>query len=266
MVSAEDTLQDARISISIVIHHQAQLVQHLLTDFRAYCSNAIEVLLTLNVKENLPFRSSDFDFPLRVMINSKPKGFGANHNAAFAQSESPYFCVMNPDIRLMDNPFPPLINCCSKHDIGVVAPLIVDPLFKKEDSARRLPTPISILKKALFFEDNPNDNAETERIDPDWVAGMFMLFARERFKAVGGFNEKYFLYYEDVDLCARFFLSGYQVVLCPTAKVIHEAQRTSHRNFKYFSWHLSSALRFFTSKVFFDALMRKRSDRMQLTK
>jgi GT2 family glycosyltransferase len=266
MIPPERMSQDALISVSIVIHYQAHLVKQLLTDFRTYCSNAIEVLLTMNVKEDLLFNPGDFDFPLRLIVNEKAKGFGANHNAAFEQSESPYFCIMNPDIRLMDNPFPSLIKCCNNHDIGVVAPLIVDPHGKIEDSARRFPTPVSILKKSLYFDGSRDDGTAAERIDPDWVAGMFMLFSRERFKEIGGFDKRYFLYYEDVDLCARLFLSGYQIIFCPSVKVIHEARRTSHRNLTYLRWHVSSAFRFFTSKVFFEAAKRKRADKRQLTK
>jgi hypothetical protein len=266
MIRHQQIPQDAPISISIVIHRQAHLVQQLLIDFGTYCSNVVEVLLTLNVKEELPFSTSDFNFPLRLILNANPKGFGANHNAAFEQSESPYFCIMNPDIRLMDNPFPSLITLCDQARSGVVAPIIVDPQCNLEDSARRFPTPIGILRKTLRLDGNRNDPTAAEQLNPDWVAGMFMLFSRKRFKELGGFDERYFLYYEDVDLCARLFLSGYKVILCPSVKVIHAARRTSHRNLKYFRWHVWSAFRFFTSQVFFDAAIRKRADRMQLTK
>ena len=75
---------------------------------------------------------------------------------------------------------------------------------------------------------------------PDWVGGMFMLFSREMFSAIRGFDERYFLYYEDVDLCARLTLRGYKVCLTPKSKVIHQAQRTSHRNLRYLRWHLSA--------------------------
>jgi N-acetylglucosaminyl-diphospho-decaprenol L-rhamnosyltransferase len=89
-----------------------------------------------------------------------------------------------------------------------------------------------------------------EAIFPDWVGGMFMLFRRETFEQSGGFDQRYFLYYEDVDLCARLRLRGYEVAICPGAKVVHHAHRSSHRSFKYMAWHLASMLRFFLSVPF----------------
>ena len=77
-----------------------------------------------------------------------------------------------------------------------------------------------------------------------------MLFPSGIFERLGGFDERYFLYYEDVDICGRLRLQGHEVVLCPQAKVTHHAQRTSHRSVRYLRWHLTSMLRFFFSSVY----------------
>jgi GT2 family glycosyltransferase len=79
---------------------------------------------------------------------------------------------------------------------------------------------------------------------PDWIAGMFMLFRSELFREVGGFDERYFLYYEDVDLCFRLRQHGYEVILVPDARAVHFAQRQSHRNLRYLLWHVRSLVRF----------------------
>ena len=142
---------------------------------------------------------------------------------------------------------------------GAVAPLIVDASYNIEDSARRFPTPLSILKKAFRLNGKMDYNSASEQFNPDWIAGMFMLLSRDRFSEIGGFDEKYFLYYEDVDLCARLHLSGYQIIVCPSVQVVHEAQRESHKNFRYLRWHILSVLRFFLSRVFFDVTVRKKS-------
>lgn len=84
-----------------------------------------------------------------------------------------------------------------------------------------------------------------------------MLFPRHIFERLNGFDQSYFLYYEDVDLCARMRLLGYEVVLCPDAKVIHHAHRSSHRNFRFLLWHLSSMMRFFFSPVYWRVQCRK---------
>lgn len=250
----------APISISIVSHNQALIVKRLLLDFQKYCSTGIEVLLTVNVSEKLPFEKQEFDFPLHLIVNDRPRGFSSNHNAAFQISRNNFFCVMNPDIRLNSNPFPALMTCLDNRLAGAVAPLIVDPSDNIEDSARRFPTPFSILRKAFKLNAKMDYDCPAEPFHPDWIAGMFMLLPRDRFREMGGFDEKYFLYYEDVDLCARLHLAGYQIILCPLVSVIHEAQRASHKNLRYLKWHILSALRFYLSRVFFDVAVKKKSN------
>jgi N-acetylglucosaminyl-diphospho-decaprenol L-rhamnosyltransferase len=249
---------DGLVSVSVVSHGQIALVQQLLNDFRQHCSaTSIEVILTVNVEETISFDTNKFEYPVRVIRNSAPKGFAANHNAAFRQARGEFFCVINPDIRLAANPFPCLIGCLTDN-AGVVAPLVVNPQGGVEDSARCFPTPWSILCKAVGEAGKPDYSIGELPIQPDWVGGMFMLFRNEVFRAVNGFDERYFLYYEDVDLCARLTLQNLAVLLCPQAKVIHEARRSSHRNLKYTQWHLRSMGRFFLSKPYRAIRMRKK--------
>ena len=249
------------VSVSVVSHGQGALVRALLADLDAHCADAIEVLLTMNVPESLPVEPAGFHFPLRVLNNREAKGFGANHNAAFRESQKEFFCVLNPDIRLRADPFGPLTARLRDPAVGVAAPLVRNPAGGIEDSARRMPTPLSILRKALFGAGGPDYAIGTADLHPDWVAGMFMLFRRETFAAIGGFDERYFLYYEDVDLCTRLALAGKRVVYCPAVEAIHDARRESHRSLRYLRHHLASMLRFFGSASFRRRLMRRENPR-----
>lgn len=242
--------QQPRISISIVSHRQGPLVKHLLSDLHLHCATPFEVVLTVNVEETLPFDAAQFGFPLKIIMNASAKGFAANHNAAFEFAKADYFCVLNPDIRLEKDPFPHLIAQLANPAIGVAAPLIVSPSGRPEDSARRFPTPLSILKKALSGTRGPEYAIGETPIFSDWVGGMFMVFRSGIFREIGGFDDRYFLYYEDVDLCWRLRCRGYQVTLVPLVHVVHDARRMSHRNIRYLSWHASSMLRFFMKRAF----------------
>lgn len=246
------------LTISIVSHSQAGLVQSLLNDIRVHCPDvSFEVILTLNLDETLPFTLEGFSFPIRVIRNLTPLGFSANHNQAFMCAEGQFFCVLNPDVRFDSNPFPPLLASLKNATIGVAAPLVLGEDGKIEDSARYFPTPCKIICK-LFGKCTGSDYLVNEAlVFPDWVGGMFMLFPRHIFERLNGFDQSYFLYYEDVDLCARMRLLGYEVVLCPDAKVIHHAHRSSHRNFRFLLWHLSSMMRFFFSPVYWRVQCRK---------
>jgi GT2 family glycosyltransferase len=239
------------ISVSIVSHLQMNLIVDLLRDIQNHCGNSsLEVILTLNLDEDFTFALSDFSYPLKIIRNVAPMGFGANHNQAFAYANGKYFCVLNPDIRLNLNPFYKLVPFLEDSSVGIVAPLVLSATGGVEDSARYFPNPVKILCKIFGGCRGPDYVIKDAPIYPEWVGGMFMLFSRSHFKKVAGFDQRYFLYYEDVDICGRLRLLGYKVVLDPGTKVVHHAQRSSHRNLRYLRWHLISMMRFFLSSVY----------------
>ncbi|MDD2881587.1 MAG: glycosyltransferase [Rhodoferax sp.] len=222
-----------------------------MADIQKHCGDLdIELILTLNIQEQLEFRESDYFYPIKVVRNQTPKGFGANHNQAFKHASGQYFCVINPDIRFESEPFSALLVYLRNPVVGVVAPLVLGPDGGIENSVRRFPTPLTILFKVVGANQKSDYSLITRDFEPDWVGGMFMLFSHQVFDEVHGFDERYFLYYEDVDLCGRLRLAGYQVAVCSDSQVIHHAQRSSHRSLKFLRWHIASMLRFFLSPVY----------------
>lgn len=228
------------ISLSIVSHGHSELIKSFLSDLERYCAQEkLEIILTLNIPENIP-EPLTTHFPYKIIRNETPKGFGANHNYAFTQSSGDYFCVVNPDIRLTSNPFPLLI----QHKSGVSAPRIIDEQGKTQDNAREFLTPLKLLKRV--FTKNKGIMQDTDH--PDWVAGMFMLFPRAIFENINGFDEQYFMYCEDMDLCRRLRKKHYDVIVEKNATVIHLAQRDSHKKLKFLLWHIKSLLIYFVKQ------------------
>jgi hypothetical protein len=236
------------VSISIVSHQHGALVNELLGGIARCCRN-VEVLLTVNIEERLPFDEASFDIPLRIVRNATARGFGANHNAAFRRAQGRYFCVLNPDMRLNADPFPVLIEALADPRVGVVAPRVANPAGETEDSARRFPSLWVIVRKALTGAQHHDYEVANAPLRPEWVAGMFMLFRSEVFRQLGGFDERYFLYYEDVDLCRRLRRLGYDALLEPRAVALHDARRASHRDLRHFLWHTRSLARFLISRA-----------------
>ena len=78
---------------------------------------------------------------------------------------------------------------------------------------------------------------------------MFMVFRATVFRELGGFDERYFLYYEDVDLCWRLHRKKLRAAILPTVRATHDARRTSHRSLRYLRWHTASMLRFFARRA-----------------
>jgi GT2 family glycosyltransferase len=239
------------ISISVVSHAQIGLVVKLLDGLQTLCQGLqIELILTLNVEEFLAYDLSGYSYPVSIVRNAVPKGFAANHNQAFALARGNYFCVINPDIRLHANPFEKLLASLASSSIGVVAPAVQAENGDLEVTARRFPSPLKLLGKLLRIGWKQDYRLDRQCIYPDWVGGMFMLFPRAVFAQLRGFDERYFLYYEDVDICARLKLLGFKTLLCPLVTVTHHAQRQSHRELMYLRWHLRSIVRFFLSAVY----------------
>lgn len=246
------------VSISIVSHGQLKLVNDLLADIERYCDcRSLEVILTLNHPVEFNESIDSYSLPVKVIKNKFLKGFGANHNQAFQWAKGKFFCVMNPDIRLYEDPFPALLNGLEGDAVGVIAPIILNDRNLIEDSARLFPSPISIFFKLVnkLFNKSVKGAAVVNQ-SYEWVGGMFMLFNMDTYKLINGFDERYFMYYEDVDICARLTNMGKQVVLCQSTSVIHLAQRASHRSMKHLRWHVASMLRFFFSKAYWCVLWR----------
>ena len=235
----------AQVTASIVSHGHGPMVTSLLTDLATKCDSNVNVILTLNIPESLTIDDGTFPFRLKVIRNALPKGFGANHNAAFEHCASSYFCVLNPDIQIGENPFPQLVEELCKPKVGVVAPRILNPDGNIEDSARRFPTPWFIVRKLFGLTAGLDYRIEQTTLSPDWVAGMFMLFRKDVYAELAGFDERYFLYYEDVDLCWRLRKRGLDVRLVPMVSATHDARRQSRRSVRHLRWHFASMLRFF---------------------
>jgi N-acetylglucosaminyl-diphospho-decaprenol L-rhamnosyltransferase len=179
---------------------------------------------------------------LTQIVNVSPRGFGANHNAAFAICTEPFFAVLNPDLHLPSDPFGKLIDAFGDIQCGLVAPRVLATDGSLEDSARALYTPFSLLGKV-------NQRSRFSN-NPAWFAGMFLLFRKESFAAIKGFDEKFFMYVEDVDVCARLAIAGWSLSYVSQAFVIHDARRANRKSFTHLKWHISSALKWWCSDAF----------------
>ncbi|XHS80300.1 glycosyltransferase [Burkholderiaceae bacterium UC74_6] len=239
------------ITLSIVSHGHGPLLTGLLEDLaRHWAPVPYRIVLTLNLHDEV-FRVEDWPaLDIKIVRNEIPQGFGANHNAAFQYCDTPWFAVLNPDLRLPTNPFPPLLERAARMPtLGVIAPRIVDSAGHAEDSVRENLTPWSLVRRKI--------DASAGRIDPGaaggkffWLAGMFMMFPAAAYRQVRGFDERFFLYCEDYDLCARLSRAGFAVVMEPAATSVHDAQRDSRRSRRHLQWHLTSLLKVWLSSAF----------------
>lgn len=237
----------ASLALSIVSHGQGELVELLLNDLSVLDFSgfeSVQILVTLNISEDESFLSKYLKEVI-VIRNLRPLGYGANHNQAFASSEADFFIVLNPDIRISES-FSRYILACEGDDWGCMAPLVLSPRGEVEDSARRYPT-ISRISRRLFLNKRGRDylfDRSGAYVPVDWVAGMFLIFRSDVYKALRGFDHRYFMYLEDADVCKRANEQGFRVILNTGFSVVHDARRNSLKSLTHLRWHLRSMFRF----------------------
>ena len=230
--------------LSIVSHGHGALVQRLLHQL-AQCSAAsvARVVLTLNLPEPAPAPPpGGWPFALQLLHNRKPAGFGANHNRALAGAPEALVGVLNPDVVLLAgaDPFAALVQVAAQPGVGCAYPVQVDAHGVVQDSERALPTPAALWRRRALGQ------AEQRT---DWVNAACLVLPQPVWQAIGGFDEAYFMYCEDVDLCLRLRLAGLALVRAP-AQVLHAGTRASHLRWSHLRWHVRSLLRLWCSPVY----------------
>jgi len=241
----------SQITASVVSHGQAPLVNTLIEDLIRHPSPHLRrLIVTINVPEAEALRTDTAPFEILVVRNESAHGFGANHNRAFQHCETAWFAVLNPDLRLGGDALGALLQA-SAPSVGLLSPMILDADGDPADAARRLPTPWRVAARRLRREPQGPD------ADFDWLAGMCLLANAQAFRALGGFDERFFMYCEDTDLCLRMMQAGWALRWVKRIQVVHDARRQSRRSLRYLSWHIESMLHLWFSRSFWTYLIRR---------
>lgn len=238
------------LTISVISHAHGKMLDELLDDLQHEGAlNQCRVVVTLNVPDPVFPALKWSSTAIEWIRNEAPKGFGENHNFALAGVRSDWVLILNPDIRLPAGSLAGILSTLPElADIGIVAPRIVSTSGRIEDSVRHHLSPADLLVRSLRrLLGLPARDVKSVKASTAWFAGMFLLMPSRVFSAVGGFDERYFLYCEDCDLCIRVSLLGKRLLLDEQHVVVHNAQRSSHRHYRYIRWHLSSLLKLWCS-------------------
>jgi len=192
------------------------------------------------------------DGRINLISLEKNVGFGSGHNVVLELLNSKYHLIMNPDILVKGNAISRIVDFLEKNDdVGLVSPNIVNPDGSIQYSCKRDPTILDLLIRLLL----PNccrkrqerymmkDHDHSKVFDAPIVSGCFMFLRTELLKRVNGFDERFFLYFEDTDLCKRIGQHS-RIVYFPYATVSHEWKRESRRKLKLLITMMSSAIKY----------------------
>jgi N-acetylglucosaminyl-diphospho-decaprenol L-rhamnosyltransferase len=199
------------------------------------------------------------DFPtVELVVPGRNLGYGAAANRGAAATTAELILVCNSDLSVHPGALAALVAILDEQpEVAVTGPLIRTPAGDRYPSARRFPSLIDAGGHALlglFAPDNrftrsyQRDDAAMASGTPqrvDWLSGACFLVRRSAFEAVGGFDEAYFMYAEDADLCWRLARSGWATTYTPTAEVLHvQGVSTDHHPYRMIVEHHRSLLRF----------------------
>ncbi len=192
-------------------------------------------------------------FPnVRIIINSSPLGFGENNNKGVMASTGQYVAIINPDIILQKGSIDVLYNYLESHpEVGIVAPQLLNPDMTIQFSVRGYLSPKLTLYRFLTRGKDESDNKEIhnylckdldfEQSQPiDWAIGAALMLSRDTYAQLGGFDQDYYLYIEDQDLCLRSWKMGRPVWYVPESKMIHNHLRSSTKIGKKTWMHFKS--------------------------
>lgn len=190
---------------------------------------------------------------ITYIFNNKNLGFAKAQNIVSDKiKNSKYHLVLNPDVTFEPKIIQHLVEKLrSESNLAMITPKIQFPNGKHQYNVRKYPTffdliirKLNIYKSRVYDQEYRNKDLD-KPFFPEAIHGCFMLFKTEDFIALNGFDERYFLYMEDIDICKKVDQIGKEKLYYPKVKVSHVLKQGSSKNIKLFLYHLSSAFKYF---------------------
>lgn len=182
------------------------------------------------------------DFPDVYLIElDDNQGFGSANNVALNHTRSPYILLLNPDTLLLNGTLQKLISILEANpDLGIAGPQILDKNRQVDKTCRRFPTlpatlhQFTCLKyfrifKSAYLHYMMHDFDHQSEISVDQIMGACMMVRSSVFDAIGLFDENFFMYYEEVDLCYRAKQKGFNIIFSPSARIIHFSDQSTQQ-------------------------------------
>lgn len=213
--------------------------------------------------DSVSFLRSDFP-EIKVVANTCNRGLSGGVNEGLKQARGEYVLLLNPDIIALPESVASLLSFMREHrDVGVAGGQLLSPNGKLQYSSFRFYTPMTVVYRRTWLGRSASGREAVSRFlmkevnhkiahDADWLMGSCLMLRGSALKQVGGMDERFFLYFEDVDWCRRFWEAGWRVTYVPAARFSHFHQRRSKQNALLGiinNWttreHIRSAIRYF---------------------
>lgn len=247
------------ISIVIVNWNTKDLLAECLHSLESQnCADRMEIIVVDNASWDDSVQMVKRDFPyVKVIQNQENLGFARGNNIGISQSSGRYVCLVNSDVRLLPDCLSRLVHQMEQDTtIGIIGPKVLWPDMTLQDSCRKFPGLWNnfcellrlnrLFPKANFFSGEHMkhfDHMTTKNVDG--LVGCFLMIRRTALDQAGVFDERFFIYSEETDLCKRFRQQNWKIVFYPGAVIIHYGRKSSERDpFRFSFEQLKSKIKY----------------------
>ena len=239
------------ITASIVIYNQNPTILKKTVD--SFLNTPLKKKLFLIDNSKNPvlkehFKNKDIEY----LFVGKNIGFGSAHNLIIDKISSDFHLILNPDVEFENTVIPKLIQKLVSDNTSVfISPKVLNSDFSLQFICRKHPTFVDLVNRKIRFskkllQKNQYQNKSLDKaFYPEFIHGCFMLFKSKDFIQLNGFDERFFLYLEDADICRKIEYMSKKILYFPKVCVIHHHQKGSSKELKLFFNHVSSAIKYF---------------------
>lgn len=248
-------MEPVKLSISVVSYNSYRDISKLVASIEEntppeltkkiyIIDNADEQDLFLSLKEKYP--------DIEYLHTGQNLGFGKGHNQVLPLLNSEYHAIVNPDVELTEDSFGKLISFMEKEQCGMAVPRIVGNNGNRISAYRTDPTLADMVCRIWLRPFFPGKVAAHEMSNQDYskpfqvpfAQGSFLVTKTDLFERLGGFDDRFFMYLEDADICRRANMID-RIMYCPDTTVIHLWEKGSHKSLKLFRIHIDSWIKYF---------------------
>lgn len=229
------------LSILIVNWNVRDLLRDCLRSIeRGWGDLEVEVIVVDSASTDDSVAMVAVEFPwVTILPQMENVGFPRGNNIALARARGRALLLLNPDTVILDDALPSLLAYLDAHpDVGAVGPQLLNADGSVQSSRRRFPTLATGVFESTWLEGlAPGvlrryyalDLSDEATADVDWLTGACILVPRAVYERVGGLDEAYFMYSEELDWCRRIKEAGWRVVYHPAARVVHHSGKSSEQ-------------------------------------
>ncbi|OGY68670.1 MAG: hypothetical protein A3B94_01855 [Candidatus Jacksonbacteria bacterium RIFCSPHIGHO2_02_FULL_43_10] len=229
------------LSIIILNYNSRGLLKQCVRSIEmSHVSVPYEIIIVDNASRDDSVDMIEQELPhVRLIQSPKNLGYGGGNNIGIQHARGSYILILNPDVTVLNHSIEKLLKALEDYpDIGLVAPQLLHPDKAIQYSCYRFPRMLTPVLRRTWLGETPwgkkhlnwflmRDWDHTTSQHVDWVLGGAMMMHKALMRDLGGFDSRYFLYFEDVDLCRTMLMAGKKVWYCADAQMVHYHKRQS---------------------------------------